>query len=123
MKLIAIICGAAIGASGRYFLSGWISSSARANFPWGTLAVNLLGCLVIGLLWGMGEKADWSPLIRSFLFIGILGSFTTFSSFGLETAHLLMADMSGSALIYVATSNLGGFAMVWAGITAGSAGS
>ncbi|MBE0618916.1 MAG: fluoride efflux transporter CrcB [Proteobacteria bacterium] len=111
-----VILGAAIGASGRYALAGWVSRAAESPFPWGTLLVNLLGCLVIGLAWGLGERLLWAPAFRAFLFVGVLGSFTTFSSFGLETLHLLRGAEYGRALGYAMGSNLGGLALVWAGM-------
>lgn len=113
---LAVILGAALGATGRYALAGWISGVVETPFPWGTLLVNLLGCLVIGLAWGLGERLLWAPAFRVFLFVGILGSFTTFSSFGLETLHLLRDAEYGRALGYVLGSNLGGLALVWSGM-------
>ena len=88
-SVVYVILGATIGATGRYALTGWVSRVTSTPFPWGTLSVNLLGCFVIGVVWGLGERALWAPSLRTFLFIGILGSFTTFSSFGLETVHQL----------------------------------
>ncbi|MDF1555142.1 MAG: fluoride efflux transporter CrcB [Deferrisomatales bacterium] len=115
--LVSVACGAVLGASGRYLLTGWVSRALPGVFPWGTLAVNWLGCLVIGLAWGASQRALWSPQLRTFLFIGILGSFTTFSSFGLETLQLLRGGEGGRALLYVLGSNLGGFVLVWLGLT------
>lgn len=115
---VYVILGAALGATGRYLVAGWVSNLADTGFPWGTLAVNLLGCLVIGLSWGLGERALWAPAFRTLLFVGILGSFTTFSSFGLETLHLLRDGEAGRALAYVLGSNLGGFSLVWLGLIA-----
>lgn len=114
---VYVILGAALGASGRYLLAGWVSHITETPFPWGTLAVNLLGCLIIGASWGIGERVLWSPAFRTFLFVGILGAFTTFSSFGLETLNLLRDGEVAYALGYVLGSNLGGFALVWFGWT------
>ncbi len=111
-----LVLGAVLGASGRYALAGWVSRAVEAPFPWGTLLVNLLGCLAIGLTWGLGERLLWAPAFRVFLFVGVLGSFTTFSTFGLETLHLLRAAEYGRALGYVLGSNLGGLALVWLGM-------
>lgn len=112
-----VVLGAALGASGRYALAGWVSRAAGTPFPWGTLAVNLVGCLVIGLTWGLGERLLWAPTFRIFFFVGVLGSFTTFSTFGLETLHLLRDAEFGRALGYVLASNLGGLGLVWLGLT------
>ncbi|MDW7709434.1 MAG: fluoride efflux transporter CrcB [Deferrisomatales bacterium] len=115
-NLLALVLGAAIGAWGRYALAGWVSRAAETAFPWGTLVVNLAGCLAIGLTWGLGERLLWPPAFRVFLFVGVLGSFTTFSTFGLETLHLLRAAEYGRAAWYVLGSNLGGLGLVWLGM-------
>jgi CrcB protein len=115
-SVVYVILGATIGATGRYALTGWVSRVTSTPFPWGTLSVNLLGCFVIGVVWGLGERALWAPSLRTFLFIGILGSFTTFSSFGLETVHLLRDGELGRVAGYVLGSNIGGLALVWIGM-------
>ncbi len=115
-NLIWVGLGAVIGASGRYLVAGWVSRLVPTAFPWGTLTVNLAGCFVIGLAWGLGERALWPPAFRTFLFVGILGAFTTFSSFGLETMHLLRDGEVSRALGYVLGSNLVGLSLVWAGL-------
>lgn len=111
-----LIVGAALGASGRYALAGWVSRAAGTPFPWGTLAVNLAGCLAVGLAWGLAERLLWAPGFRVFLFVGVLGSFTTLSTFGLETVHLLRSAEYARALGYVLASNLGGLFLVWMGM-------
>ncbi len=115
-NLIWVGLGAVIGASGRYLVAGWVSRLVPTAFPWGTLTVNLAGCFVIGLAWGLGERALWPPAFRTFLFVGILGAFTTFSSFGLETMHLLRDGEVSRALGYVLGSNLVGLSLVWVGL-------
>ncbi|TAL16794.1 CrcB family protein [bacterium] len=89
MKLIAVISGATTSAFARYISGGSIASGVRGGYPWKALTITLTGCLLIGLLWGLSERSGWSPAARSFVFIGILGSYATFSSFGLETLQLL----------------------------------
>ncbi len=118
-NVVWVVSGAALGATARYLLGGWIAASVRGGFPWGTLAVNLLGCFVIGVLWSLGERASWSIETRTFLFVGVLGSFTTFSSFGIETLSLFRQGASLPALAYVTASNLGGLALAWLGSLAG----
>ena len=88
-KLAVIAAGGGLGAILRYLVSGVTYRYFSGGFPWGTLSVNLIGSLIIGLLWGMFETVSISPNIRLFLFIGILGSFTTFSAFSLENFHLV----------------------------------
>ena len=83
--------GGFLGSVGRYALSGAVQSMLPASrFPWGTLAVNVAGCFAIGILGGLAEhRALLTAEARVFLMIGLLGGFTTFSSFGFETLALL----------------------------------
>lgn len=115
IKIISISTGAVIGALGRYFVGDWAHKYLPADFPYGTMVVNLSGCLVIGILWGMFEKFEFSSNLRLFLFIGILGSYTTFSSFGLETFNLLRDGEIKFSLINMLASNIFGVILVFAG--------
>jgi fluoride exporter len=88
----AVMIGGAIGSAFRYAMSTWIAEASHSTFPWGTLAVNILGSLVIGLFTGLtGPDGPMlvSPVGRAFVTIGILGGFTTFSSFSFQTMLLL----------------------------------
>jgi len=89
--LVLVGAGGFAGAVMRYLVSGWAQNLSGSNgFPWGTLAVNLIGCLAIGLLMGITESRHWfGPESRALVFIGILGGFTTFSTFSYETFSLL----------------------------------
>ena len=91
IKVLLVGAGGFIGASFRYLLSGWVMRwFSNPTFPWGTLTVNILGCLIIGFLAGIGESRQvLSAETRAFLMIGVLGGLTTFSSFGYETFTLL----------------------------------
>ena len=93
MKLYAaVMIGGAIGSALRYAMSTWIAEASHSTFPWGTLAVNILGSLVIGLFTGLtGPDGPLlvSPVGRAFVTIGIIGGFTTFSSFSFQTMLLL----------------------------------
>ena len=95
MKLYAaVMIGGAIGSALRYAMSTWIAEAIPSTFPWGTLAVNVIGSFVIGFftaLTGPDGPLLVSPVAKAFLTIGILGGFTTFSSFSLQTM-LLMQD-------------------------------
>ena len=89
-QVMAIAAGGALGSVLRYGLSTWVHGLAGRGFPYGTLAVNVLGCLAMGFLFvllveRMGEGAVW----RAGLLIGVLGGFTTFSSFSIETFNLI----------------------------------
>ncbi len=110
-------CGGFLGALLRYGLSGFVQRiNTITHFPAGTLAVNLVGCLLIGLLVGFAEVRQISdPQFRAFLLVGLLGGFTTFSTFGLDTLNLLR-----DRKLFHATANVGihvilGLALVWIG--------
>ena len=110
MNWLLVAIGGGLGALARYVLSGWIlPHTLQQKFPWPTFAVNLLGCLIAGILFAMAAKHEvFSPNLRLFLFTGLLGGFTTFSAFGLETAHLLKRGDIWVALGYVLASVLCG---------------
>ena len=90
-----------------------------SKFPWSTFAVNVLGCLLIGILSGAAEKSDViGPAARLFLFTGLLGGFTTFSAFGFETFYLLRRGEIVMAALYATASVLVCLVAVWAGFRA-----
>ena len=103
--LVLVFLGGGIGASLRHLAGGAVQSlSKSATFPWGTFAVNVTGCFAIGLLAQLSESRGVpAGNARTFLFVGVLGGYTTFSSFGNETLNLLRG---GEAL--AATANAGG---------------
>jgi CrcB protein len=112
--MLMVGLGGFTGSVLRYLVSGWIQRlSGSALFPYGTLGVNVLGCLIIGLLGGWADNAElFSPAARLFLLVGLLGGFTTFSTFGYETMALLRDKELGSALAYVGLHLVVGFAAV-----------
>ncbi|MBF0620120.1 MAG: fluoride efflux transporter CrcB [Candidatus Omnitrophica bacterium] len=106
--IVLIFTGGGLGALVRYFLSSFLQ---RGIFPVGTVAVNLIGCLCIGALWALHERCSFAPEARLFLFVGILGGFTTFSSFSLETFNLVRAGDWRLAILNVVISNVAGIAL------------
>jgi len=114
-KIIYILLGGAIGTYLRYAVSGFSYKLFDWIFPVGTLAVNLIGSFFIGLLWGIFESTNLSPNIRVFLFIGILGGFTTFSSYMLETLNLYRDGEVRLALYNLLANNIFGLLMVIGG--------
>ena len=107
-----------VGTLGRYWLSGLIARQYGETFPWGTLTVNATGCFLTGSVFYLTEERFLvSPTVRSVILIGLLGGFTTFSSYSLQTFTLLREGEFGLAVLNVAFSNLLGLVMVWIGYT------
>jgi len=117
LKVLAVGLGGFLGAISRYLLSGLAQSLFRnATFPVGTLIVNVLGCLVIGVLSELAESRGMlSGFPRAFLFIGLLGGFTTFSAFGNETVLLVRDGQTLSAGANILGNVVLGLAAVWVG--------
>ena len=115
MKIILLLTGGAIGTLARYALSGFTHKIYIGTFPMGTLVVNMVGSLVIGFLWGISESRNISPNYRSFAFIGLLGGFTTFSSYALETMNLLRDNEIRQALTNMLVTNILGLMLVFLG--------
>lgn len=89
-KTIFIALAGLVGTLLRYWLSGFVARQYGETFPWGTMVVNLIGCLVTGAVFFLTEERFLvSPTVRTVLLIGLLGGFTTFSSYGLQTFTLL----------------------------------
>ena len=117
-KLFLIGLAGFVGTLGRYGLSGVIAKRYGETFPLGTLAVNLLGCFLVGLLFYlMQERFLVNRNARTIILIGLLGGFTTFSSLGLQTFTLLQDGEFGLAAANLGVSNLIGLLMVWVGYT------
>ena len=116
-NLLLIGIGGFVGAIARFWLSGRVQDlSGSIGFPYGTLAINLVGCFLLGILsYLIDVRGMFTPEVRSLLIIGLLGAFTTFSTFSLETFNLLAAGESIRALVNVASSVILGLAAVWAG--------
>jgi fluoride exporter len=115
MKLLYIMAGGALGSAARYWLSGIVQRLTPGTFPAGTLTVNLVGSLIAGMLWGITEYFELSPLFRLFAFIGFLGGFTTFSTFSLETMNLLRSQRYLDAFSNILISNILALVLVIAG--------
>lgn len=119
--LVPIALGGALGATARWLLSEWIHLKVGLQFPWGTLAVNLLGCLLLGFAYGLFEAVDVPPVLRPGITVGFLGAFTTFSTFSYETLLLLDGGHAMRALGYVGGSVVFGLIFAAAGLGLGRA--
>ena len=111
--------GGFIGSAGRYLIGGWVHGlMPLTTFPVGTLVVNVSGCFLIGLLGGLVESRQmFGPDLRVFLFIGVLGGFTTFSSFACETLALTRDAEFARALLNAGLQVTLGLAAAWLGLT------
>jgi CrcB protein len=115
-KTIFIALAGLVGTLLRYWLSGFVARQYGETFPWGTIAVNMIGCLMTGVVFFLTEERFLlSPTVRMVLLIGLLGGFTTFSAYGLQTSALLRDGEFGLAILNVVTSNVLGIFMVWVG--------
>jgi CrcB protein len=118
MKILLLIgTGSFIGGIARYLLSQWIQHKFLSAFPFGTLGVNVIGCFFIGLVFALSEKANLMAEWRLFLVTGVLGGFTTFSSFSIETVAMLRDGQFGYAFAYIVTSVLFGLFATLIGIS------
>jgi fluoride exporter len=115
IRLLYVVIGGGLGAVLRYLLSGIIQKQASNLFPYGTLVVNMIGAASIGFLWELFQNYEVSTNIRVFVFMGILGGFTTFSTFSLETFNLLKDKQYITAFINVIASNIFCIILVFAG--------
>ncbi len=114
-ELLLVGAGSCLGGVGRYLISLLMRSSSGA-FPWGTFTVNIVGSLLIGLLWGWTCRCPQvSPWVSLFLMVGFCGGFTTFSTFSKESLMLFQAGHYATFLLYVLGSFMLGLLAVLAG--------
>ena len=111
-QAFAVAIGGGVGALGRYYLSWWVQANIATDFPYGILVVNNLGCLLIGMLAAclLQARGVVQELMRLSLMIGVLGGFTTFSSFSLDNLKLLQQGSYVGAMINILLSVVGGLA-------------
>jgi fluoride exporter len=115
--LFAVMIGGALGAGARYLVSSAFLRALGPDFPWGTLAVNLLGGLLMGVLVGvLARTSDGGEQARLLLGVGVLGGFTTFSAFGLETWLMIERGQMAIGFAYVAASLVGAVALTGVGL-------
>lgn len=116
-QVLAIAAGGAAGSVLRFWMSGWVHSLVGRGFPYGTLAVNVLGCLLMGLLFVMFvERLSLDSAVRAGVLIGVLGGFTTFSSFSIETINLIEEGLWLKAGLNAGLSLIFCVAATWIGV-------
>ncbi|MEN3329244.1 MAG: fluoride exporter [Acidobacteriota bacterium] len=115
-KTIFVGVAGLVGTLFRYWFAGVVARRSGETFPWGTMSVNLVGCFLAGVVFYLAEeRLMLSPTLRTIILVGLLGGFTTFSSYGLQTFTLLRDGEFGLATLNVAVSNVLGLLLVWAG--------
>ena len=122
VRIIFLIVFGAVGTLARYELDGWIQYRVGSIFPAGTLTINLLGCLLLGVIGQFGlNHLTMSPDLRIGLTIGLMGGFTTFSTFGWDAVRMLEEGEWAKASLYVGASVFGGLIAMMLGMRAGDA--
>ncbi|HEU5289350.1 MAG TPA: fluoride efflux transporter CrcB [Cyclobacteriaceae bacterium] len=116
MKIMLVLAGGALGTLARFYTSTFAQKYVTNGFPIGTLMVNLTGSFVIGLLWGLFENQQATSL-RTFLFVGILGGFTTFSAYSIETLNLFRDGYLRQAILNILLNNVVGILLALGGLT------
>lgn len=114
--ILWIALGGGLGTLLRYVLASWLSTTLKPGFPFGTLAVNLIGCFLIGCIYGYFDKQTQDPgNWKTVLTIGFCGGFTTFSAFAIENLQLLRDGSYQIALLYIFSSVLIGLLLAFVG--------
>lgn len=112
MRILGLIIGSILGGLARYYGAGAVISAAGTVFPWGTFAVNLVGCFLMGIFAGLSAHKGWfDESLRVLLMTGFCGALTTFSAFVFEIDSLTREGQALKALVYIAVSILAGFAL------------
>lgn len=121
-KIVMLAVAGTLGTLARYWLSGAVYDIMGREFPWGTAAVNLLGCLLFGLVWVLAdERQILRPELRVIILVGFMGAFTTFSSLIFETGELMRGAQWGRAALNLVGQNILGFAAFAVGAVIGRA--
>lgn len=118
MKIVLLVgLGSFIGGISRYLVTLFVQNKFLSSFPYGTLAVNIIGCFLIGVIYGFSDRGSMNAEWRIFLATGIMGGFTTFSSFSNETVGMLRDAQYWPAFSYLALSVIIGLAATFGGIS------
>ena len=111
-----IMAAGALGTGARYLVGVWVLERFGAGLPYATMAVNLIGCFLLGMVTHLSAVPVGSPELRAAVAIGLLGGFTTYSSFNQETLAMLTHGAAGAAALNVAVTLVGGLVAGWLGL-------
>ncbi len=114
-KLLYIVFGGALGAGLRFSVTLWSSRWIGIGFPWGTLAVNLLGSFAAGFVWAVLDRSGNPERVHALVLVGMLGAFTTFSAYALDSMTLFQDGKTGLAITNILANNVGSIAAVFVG--------
>ena len=115
--LLAVALGGALGSLARYSVASLVQNAASAGFPWGIFVVNISGGFIMGVLAELAAlKLNFTPEVRAFLMVGVMGGYTTFSSFSLDSALLIERGAYASAAAYIAGSAVLSVVALFAGL-------
>jgi CrcB protein len=110
-----VVLGSATGGTLRYIMSLYFFAKGLNKFPWATLSVNLLGCLLIGAIYAISEKSNLGENIKLLLATGFCGGFTTFSAFAIENLQLIKLGATSTAITYITLSVVLGILLAFVG--------
>ncbi len=120
MKILLIALAGAAGTLARYWFSGLVQRASGGEFPWGTFAVNMAGCVLFGFVWTVAEERFLiSPEARSIALVGFMGAFTTYSTFTFETTQLIRGSEWALAVGNIALQNTSGIVFLLLGLALG----
>ncbi len=120
MKILLIAMAGAVGTLARYWLAGFVQGASGGDFPWGTFAANMAGCLLFGLVWSMAEERFLiSPGVRTIVLTGFMGAFTTYSTYTFETAQFIRDSEWVLAIGNIALQNTTGVVFMLLGLAFG----
>lgn len=121
MGILSVALGGAIGSVARYLVGGWFAARFGASFPYGTFVINVTGSFIIGMFLAFAQERVWlSPYWRLFFAVGVVGGYTTFSTFEYESIRLLQDGEMLLGALYLVGSVMTGAVSAVAGIAVGS---